>query len=171
MLIDLLKKKKNAILEKWLHLIIETYPTDTAVLLKRERDQFLNPVGYTFSREIEALFEGLLEGRGRSHFSASLNQMIKIRSVQDFSPSAAVGFIFLLKKVVKDVLEGCFQGKAVIDEWLAFQSKIDDLALLAFDIYMECREKISDIRVNEMRAQRDRAFELMSRSGFHRDEQ
>jgi hypothetical protein len=50
-----------------------------------------------------------------------------------------------------------------MDEWLKFQSRIDDLALQAFDIYMECREKICDIRVDQARAEKEMAFRMMER--------
>ena len=61
MLSDLLKREKDAILERWFNLILETYPADAAALMKKDKNPFTNPVGSTISREIEALFEGLLE--------------------------------------------------------------------------------------------------------------
>jgi hypothetical protein len=50
-----------------------------------------------------------------------------------------------------------------MDEWLKFQSQIDALALQAFDAYMECREKISEIRINQARAEKEMAFRMMER--------
>ena len=50
-----------------------------------------------------------------------------------------------------------------MDEWLKFQSQIDDLALQAFDIYMECRDKICEIRINQAKAEREMAFRMMER--------
>ena len=96
-LIDLLKKEKEGILKRWFDLILGTYPPDTAALMQKGKDLFTNPVGSTISEEIEALFKGLLENESSESLSASLNSILKIRSVQDFSPSKAVGFVFLLK--------------------------------------------------------------------------
>lgn len=45
MLHDFLKKEKKAILEKWFNLILETYPVDTASWIKKDKNQFTNPVG------------------------------------------------------------------------------------------------------------------------------
>ena len=59
---DLLKKNKTAILERWLHLILETYPADTATMMRKDKNQFTNPVGSTISREIEVLLGKLCEG-------------------------------------------------------------------------------------------------------------
>jgi len=160
---DLLKKNKAAILERWFNLILETYPADTANLIRKEKDPFTNPVGSTISREIETLFKGLIEDRNVSQLSDPLNSILKIRSVQDFSPSKAVGFIFLLKRAIGETLKSEICKEPVIDEWLKFQSKIDDLALQAFDIYMDCREKIFEIRVNQAKAEREMAFKMMER--------
>ena len=95
---NLLLQNQSAILERWFNLILETYPANTAALMRKEKNRFANPVGVTISREIEALFKGLLENKGSEELAASLIAILKIRSVQDFRPSQAVGFILLLEK-------------------------------------------------------------------------
>ena len=166
---DLLKKNKAAILERWLHLILETYPAETSALLKKEKDRFINPVGSTISREIETLFQELLQDMNSDRLSASLSAILKIRSVQDFSPSKAVGFIFLLKKSIQEILGSGIQKESVLEEWLKFHSKIDELALLAFDIYMDCREKICEIKVNKAMADKEMAFKMLERISFSKE--
>jgi hypothetical protein len=163
MIQDLLKKYKAAILEKWFHFILETYPANTATLMRKDKNQFTNPVGSTLSREIEVLFKHLCEGGQNGECRASLDTILKIRSVQDFSPSKAVEFIFLLKRAIGETLKDEICKESVVDDWLKFQSKIDDLALQTFDIYMDCREKICEIRVNQARAEKEMAFRMMER--------
>jgi hypothetical protein len=160
---DLLKENKAAILERWFHLILETYPTNTAAMMRKDKNQFTNPVGSTFSREIQVLFKNICEGSQDEKCQASLDSILKIRSVQDFSPSKAVGFIFLLKRAIGETLKNDICKESVMDEWLKFQSRIDDLALQAFDIYMDCREKICEIRINQAKTERDMAFRMMKR--------
>ena len=43
-------------------------------------------------------------------------------------------------------------------ELLNLESAIDDLALLAFDIYVECREKIYELKANQEKASTFAAF-------------
>lgn len=162
---DLLSQKKDAILERWLWLVMETYPEDTSRLLEREKDRFMNPVRFTVSREIDALFEELLHEMNHDRISASLDQVIRIRSVQDFSPSQAIQFVFLLKRAIEEVLGKGIRERQFLEEWLQLQSKVDEMALLAFDLYMECREKICEIKVREAKAGRERAFRLLERIG------
>jgi len=83
---DLLQREKSTILKKWFDLILETYADDAATLMRKEWDPFSNPVGATISRAIEALFQGLREGADAAALLPSLDSIIKIRSVQDFSP-------------------------------------------------------------------------------------
>ena len=54
---------------------------------------------------------------------------------------------------------------------LIFESGIDQLSLRAFDLYTKCREKIHEIRIREMKNQKDRAFKLMARSGMDTDKE
>ena len=159
----LLSQKRAAILERWFQLILETYPADTSRFLKREKDRFINPVGSTISQEMEALYDELLQEMNSVKLADSLDNIIKIRSVQDFSPSQAIAFVFLLKQAIREELEDEIQEQRILDELLAFESHIDKLALLAFDIYVRCREKIHEIRLNEVRAERERAFRLLER--------
>jgi len=166
---EILLKNKATILKRWLNLILETYPADTAALMRKDQNQFTNPVGSTISREIEGLFKGLLDGRNSEGLSASLNSILKIRSVQDFSPSRAVGFIFLLKKAMEETLKSEICKETMQDEWSKFLSKIDELALHAFDIYMDCREKICEIRINQAKSEREMAFRMMERMSHSKE--
>ena len=163
MMQDLLKKNKAAILERWFHLILETYPTNTATIMRKDKNQFTNPVGSTISREIEVLFKELCEGIQNGERRASLDAILKIRSVQDFSPSKAVGFIFLLKRAIGETLKNEICRESVMSEWLSFQSRIDALVLQAFDAYMDCREKICEIRVNQAKIEKEMALRMMER--------
>jgi hypothetical protein len=166
---NILSRNEKAILKRWFDLILETYPADTATLMRKEKNQFTNPVGSTISREIEVLFKKLCEGGQLDKCKAPLDSILKIRSVQDFSPSKAVGFIFLLKKAIEETAKGEIQKETIQDEWLKLQSRIDDLALQAFDIYMDCRDKICEIRVNQARAEKEMAFKMMERMTYSKE--
>ena len=148
---ELLLEKKPIILKRWFHLILKTYPADASQFLKKQKNQFSNPVGHTISHGIEDLFEELLQGMNPVKISPILDTIIRIRAVQDFSPSQAIDFIFLLKKVVREELKKEIKENQLSEELVMFDSMIDNLALLSFDIYMKCREKIYELKVNELK--------------------
>lgn len=148
-----LKEKKPDILKKWFDAIAETYPGDTASFLKKQKAQFTNPVGYTLSEGMDGLFEGLLQGLLPDDVTLFLDSIVRIRAIQDFSPSEAVAFIFQLKKTVRQELGSeILAQQGASQELAAFESAIDDLALYAFDLYMKCREKIYELKANEARS-------------------
>ena len=151
MIESLLSQKKTAVLKRWFTLILESYPPDSRGFLKRENDRFTNPVGYTIFHEIETIYNELLEGTNCDKLAESLENIIKIRAVQDFSPSEAVAFVFDLKKAIRESLEKEINGNQLFEELLKFEIRIDETALIAFEIYMKCREKIHEIRMNEVK--------------------
>jgi len=167
----LLPQKRAAILKRWFQLILETYPADTSRFLKQEKDRFINPVGYTISQEIEALYDELLQRMNSDKLAACLDNIIRIRAVQDFSPSQTVAFIFLLKKAIREELTSEIKENRVFEELLEFEARIDKLVLLAFDIYMKCREKVFEIRVSEAKAERERVLKLLERTNLTMESQ
>jgi len=158
---NLLSKKKKSILKRWFDLILETYPPETSLFLKGQKDRFTNPVGATIYQGIEDIFDELLQEMDSEKISAFLDNIIRIRAVQDFTASQAVVFIFQLKKVIRDELKNEITEKGISEELLQFESGIDDLALLSFDIFMKCREQIYDLKANEVR---NWTFNLLKRA-------
>jgi hypothetical protein len=78
-----------------------------------------------------------------------LDGIVRIRAVQDFTAGQAVAFIFLLKRVIREELKGEVRVQPGGDGLAAVEERIDEMALLAFDLFMKCRERIYEIRVNE----------------------
>lgn len=159
-LADLLAQKRSPIVKKWCDLILETYPEQSRKFLRKQKDRFANPVGRTIFEGIESIFDELVGEADAKKISLFLDNIVRVRAIQDFSPSRAVGFVFGLKKIIKDELESEIRQEAISEEWAAFESRIDSLALLCFDIYTECRQKIFDIRVNEVRNQSARLLKM-----------
>jgi hypothetical protein len=145
-----LLEKKSAVLKKWFDAVVETYPNETSSLLKKQKAQFTNPVGYTLSEGLEHLFDALLQGMLPETVSRFLDSIVRLRAIQEFAPSEAVMFIFRLKKVVRQELgNDILQQQGITEELTTFDSSVDDLALYAFDLYVKCREKIYELKANE----------------------
>jgi hypothetical protein len=163
MLESLLLQRGSAILDRWFDAILDTYPPDTHRFLKKQKDRFANPVGTTLFKEMENLYQEILRGFDREKVSAVLDRIIRIRTVQDFSPSGALGFLFTLKEIIRSEM-GLEAGDQVLArELLDLESRIDALGLLAFDIYMGCKEKVFEIRVKETQNQVSR---LLRKTGM-----
>ena len=154
----LIEKKKKDIIHLWFEATIQTYAPDTAQFYKGQKDPFSNPVGNTASENLPQLLDQLLNDFDVDAIKSYLDPIIRIRAVQDFSPSKATVFILLLKNVLRDCLSDELQNASRIKELLAFESRIDQMSLMAFDLYMSCKEKIYEIAAHETRNQTFRAF-------------
>ena len=154
-LADWLSQKKQEIVREWIRATMEAYPAEALNILKKNNNRFANPLPHIISTNIERLFEDLLLGIDSERTSPILAEIVKVRAVQDFPPSKALHFIFDLKKI----LEKMQNEKAKADDkphpgqLSDFIKEIDELAMLAFDIYVQCKEKLYEIRANEIRNQ------------------
>ena len=131
---------ERAILEQWVARTIESYPEEAVPFLTGNKDPFRNPVGHTLRESLALLWHELLGAMDRSAILSALDAIIRLRAVQNFTPSEAVRFVFELKPLARNIhLAG---GESLED-------RIDELALMAFDQYMKCREQLAELRAKE----------------------
>lgn len=156
---ELLKEKKSAVLERWFDSILETYPSDTKDFLRTKENRFSNPVAHRISSGIEGIFDQVLNDEKAEEASLFLDKVIRIRAVQDFSPSQALAFIFDLKRLVREAVAEDTRAGQFSEELWRLEQKIDEVGLLALDIYMKCREEIYEVRVKEVKRSVSRLIE------------
>jgi len=161
---DLLARDRERFVKKWFGALVETYPPETARFLGKESNQFVNPVGHTIYHGLDGLYGEMLRGLDSEKLRPWLDRIIRVRAVQDFSPSQAVAFMLLPKGLVRDMFKEHIQTQQVSSEELAsFDVLIDQISLLAFDVYMQCREKLYELKVNELK---NRTFRLLQLAGL-----
>lgn len=151
---ELLAKNREAVVEDWYHHILDTYPPETAKLWKKGGDPFHNPVGVRSRGAVEAVVDYIIAKDDAGALEAvldHLDQIVRVRAVQNFAPSQAAGFLFLLKKAIRERL---WHDIARLDAWpqfVALESRIDGLALASLDLYAKCREKFHEIKFQELK--------------------
>ena len=163
MLHQFLRQNGDSILGKWLDQTINSYGSEMVRFLRREKNQFANPVRNTIVTSTEKIYEAILNKADFNKNYPGLEEIIKLRAVQDFSPSEALSFIFYLKNIIRQEIADNHQFDIPKTELDEFEDKMDRLTRLAFDIYADCRSKIFEIRINEIKSQSKRAFELLGK--------
>jgi hypothetical protein len=138
-------EQRRAVAKEWLTLTLQTYPSQSLQYLVHETDCFRNPVGQTLKDSIPVLVDELFGEMNSTKVRKALENMVRIRAVQNFSAREAVGFVFLLKGILQRELSSEEEIRMDLDR------RVDEMALTAFDFYTQCREKISDIQVSEAR--------------------
>jgi hypothetical protein len=145
---EALQAAREPVLERWFRAVIATYPGDTARFLAAGGDPFANPVGHTVREGLRKIYDRLVADAPAAELSSAIDGIVRIRAVQEFAPSAAVGFVYALRGILREELASAGLDAA---GQTAIEDGVDRLALATFDAYMKCREKIFEIRVREIR--------------------
>jgi len=160
---DFLLKHKSTILGKWFNLILESYPSEVSRFFKKNVDRFQNPVAYQISRGIEGIYDTLATGGSLDTMKPLLDEVIRIGAVQEVAPSKALSFFALLKGLVRAELAKKELGDTMAGDMVCFETKLDELTFLSFDVYMGCREKLFELKVNDVK---NRVSGLLRMSGL-----
>jgi hypothetical protein len=147
-------EKRADILKEWKGLLLATYPEDSRRFLSKERDHFANPVGTILFSELERLLDVILKGE-ETLLEDPLENIIKIRAVQDFKPSEAIGFIFQLKGILRRCAGSSPNSKGSA-EFQQMDEVIDRVGLKALDVYWGIKKRLQDLRVAELKRQYER---------------
>ena len=147
---ELLAEHRGDILGRWKDALLNSYADDTARFLKGKKDRFANPVGHAIEANLGRLLDALIDG-SLEQAHEPLQEIIRIRAVQEFTPSQAVGFVFLLKGAVARTLKKRVDEGKMGAALGAFEAQVDGLALVAFEVYVENRSKLFEIRIEELR--------------------
>ena len=150
---ELLQKSKDGIVDRWLKAALSVYPEEGSGSFLRQKDPFANPVGHRLRTGLRQIFETLLGGTDGGTIRHHLHEILSIRAVQDLSVYQAAGFVFELKGAIREEMGDAATDPAFASELYGVDGKIDQIALVAFDVFVECREKLSELRVNEVKRQ------------------
>ncbi|HEB51200.1 MAG TPA: hypothetical protein ENI89_11395 [Desulfobulbus sp.] len=149
-LIEALKSKRKQILSTWVDRTLDSYASSG--FFKQSKDKFANPVGVNIREGLTALFDLLLSKAPREEYLPALDQVIRIRAVQEFTPAQAVAPILELKWVVRQILSADRNTRDLLSELDSFDCDIDRAALAAFDMYTACREQLYENRIRELKS-------------------
>ncbi|MBF0210687.1 MAG: RsbRD N-terminal domain-containing protein [Desulfamplus sp.] len=170
---------RDAILNRWFEVAVNSYPEDTARIFKKSKNQFDNPVGSATRQSLEDTLNYITDILSSSSANLSnssdyknyvthnstidqnkienaLDPVIRIRAVQNFSASQALAFVFELKTIVKSLFDG---QKDSFDAIEHIDCIVDLVALAAFNRFMKCRENIFLLKATEAKRRIHTAFE------------
>ncbi len=150
-LIDLLSDKKSELLERWRELVFDSYVPETARFLKSQKDRFANPIAYQLTRGLTGILEVLLLNKEPDQAVAQFDEVLRLKALQDASPSRAMAFIFVLKALIREELAQELKNPDFAAEMIELEARLDGLALLGFDVYMQRREKLCEVKVSEVK--------------------
>ena len=147
----LLLERGESVRRAWLDRALAVYAEEYKKFLAGTGDAFANPVGAALREGIAALLEAIAAGADPERCRAALDPIVRIRAVQELPPSKALAFVPLLKEVARETVREDDRDGETRRAMAAFDAAVDQVTLLAFDVYCECRERIHKTRANELR--------------------
>ena len=148
---ELMTQKQEPLCGRWLQAILAEYGEKAATAWRLNKDPFTNPVGHAFRTEAPKLVEWSARGGEVAEAASALEPILRIRAIQDLSASQAVGFVFKLRELVRAELASELAGGALDAELAALDRQVEAMGMVAFDVYVACRERFYNVRVNELK--------------------
>ena len=148
-LAEAFRNYEDKIVNKWVDYTLSSYKS--SVFFKKSPDKFSNPVGGNTREALSALFKLLAKNADPTEFAAPLEQIMRIRSIQEFTASEAAGPVFAVKHITRALFEKDSERKHLISELYDFEFAVDLAALQAFDLYIQCREQLYLVRIKEIK--------------------
>ena len=123
----------------------ELLPGNTA------KGQFTDPISYNIEKNTAAIFKWLIKATDDNDLAEALEEICRLRAVQNSKPSEALGFIGALKQVIHRTLTSGKLIRSNTDDLIDVDERIDKIAWQAFDFYCACQAQIYELRVNEIK--------------------
>lgn len=154
-LAEALRNYRKKIVGQWADYTLSTYTSSK--FFRKEGDKFANPVGGVTKEALAELFLLLSKNAAPESFVAPIEKLMRIRAIQEFAPSQAIAPIHAVKHITRDILAADKERCHLISEreLYDFEFSVDMAVLAAFDIYMECRERLYSVRLEELRSGRN----------------
>lgn len=145
-----LQEKRSSILAKWRTYALSIHENCQLINAGTKQGRFSNPAAYITDKNTGKIFDWLLNPENQGDLLAPLQEICRLRAVQELKPSRALQFIPALKQIIREEVPALLKSQYADELWNLDQ-RIDEMALLAFDIYADCKTRINEIKINEMK--------------------
>lgn len=146
-----INEKKQQILSKWQAAAFSCYADHNLLMVGKEKGRFSNPMDYVIEKSTAEILEWLIKVESIADLVTPVKELCKLRAIQELKPSEALKFIFALKQIIREELEDENETNYWTVELCDVNERIDEIGLLAFDIYSDCRAKIYEVKFNEIK--------------------
>ncbi len=156
---DKVKQEKDILLQKWVDKYYAAYPLGSTGFIRTSTDKFKNPIGIITQTSLSTLYDAVIgDDIEFSDVHAALNELVKLRAIQEMPASRAVGPMAQLKTLFKEeVFDNLVKNnkdskvlQEIFEDFFTVAARIDGLLLLSMDLYSADREKVFNLRVEEI---------------------
>lgn len=162
----LLLPHKEDLTRRWIEVVHGTYPFETIGFLRTRTDRFANPVGFRTAEAAGAVLEAIFaENVDEEALGKALEEIVRVRAVQDFPPETAVGVFFAVKDLLREAVRVADNAAECLPALPDLEARVDAVVLMAFGAYTRCREKLFQMRVEETQRRYSQVLRLARKYG------
>ncbi|MDR2799909.1 MAG: RsbRD N-terminal domain-containing protein [Desulfovibrio sp.] len=144
--------RRETIVGLWTEAVYALYPLETTDFLRTREDPFANPVADMTREAGSAIYDAVAGADIKiEDMKNALDRFVKWHAAQQEAPSRGIGVLLLMKPILREQVLPGLAGQGNLKDYLDAESRLDTLALLAFDMYMAARERLAQARVGEIR--------------------
>lgn len=152
--VEILRSRKKEAVEKWTEAVFATYPLETSGFLRTKNDPFTNPVAHMTRQAAAAIYDAVAgEEVEPAATKAAIERFIRLRAVQKEGAGQNMAVFYLMKPVLRELLLPEMAQAGELEAYLEMESRLDTIALLAFDMYVSSRDTVYEARIREIRNQ------------------
>jgi hypothetical protein len=118
------------------------------------------PLKHTFKAGLERIFDELIEGKLPDIKHPMLNDVIQILAIQDTSPSKALSFYTILTALLNNRFKYQLKDEEINNQFNFLIANIYKAMSVSFDIYMNIRERLFNIKIKEITASNSRLLKM-----------
>ncbi|MCP4295716.1 MAG: hypothetical protein GY786_08935 [Proteobacteria bacterium] len=145
-----IQQEKPEILRDWYETVINSFPQKSRRIITLNEDRFANPMGYTLYEGMQQILETIVSRSSIVDLDEVLGKIIRVKAIQDKQPNDGLEFLFDLKNIIRQYgnafSENFTENRALFE----IEDLIDSIILKAHLIFVESREKISELKVREV---------------------
>ena len=161
-----LLQHREELTRRWIDVVHGTYPFETIGFLRTRKDRFMNPVGHRTDEAAQAVIDAVLVPEvDETALGKALEEIVRVRAVQDFPPETAIGIFFALKDILRAHLAADTGSEAYAPALRGLEARIDAIVLMAFGAYARCREQLFRMKVEETQRRYSQIVRLARKYG------
>jgi hypothetical protein len=143
---------KERLLNEWYkNMVLSLYNNDETNYIMNEKDSFINPSGYILKNALVDIFVYLFEGIELDKITESLEKFAKLLALNGSDTEKNLNILFLLKNKIEEFVKTQRIFENCQDEFFYITSKFDRLVHKLFVLYASARDKIYEIKINEVK--------------------
>jgi len=156
-----MQERRAAILGRWQREVLESFPRQSRKLIAAGEDRFANPLGFALRDGVEEVFSFVAGEKPWDAIEPALERLVKLKAVQQTHGQGPLEFLFSLKTIVREACgvgtgggiagEPLERAPSDLEQWLVLEERFDRVIRAGAAAFVQAREKILELQVNEMR--------------------